>query len=308
MFCTPVLIRLAPHFTAGERLLAPLTRLLGVRGIEQVTQEERRSRHVVVIGYGVAGKLVGRALAACSADYLVLEMNAETVRRARSAGEPVYYADATSAEALAHANVAAARAIVVLINDPQAATRVVDTVRRVAPGVPVIIRTRYQAERSRLNNLGAADVVVEEVEASVEVMSRLLRRLEVPRNVIVSQIRAARDDMQTSDRKITLPRTVLPEHEGLADLKIDSIRITEESRALGCTSIDLDVRRNTRALIVAIRRGDSLLDQPSPDEPFAVGDIVYLVGSNEAIRDAVTLLDDDEGPGALQAARSPSGG
>ena len=33
MFLTPVIIRIAPHVTAGERLLAPLTRLLGVRGI-----------------------------------------------------------------------------------------------------------------------------------------------------------------------------------------------------------------------------------------------------------------------------------
>src|SRR5690606_24372904 len=33
MFITPLLVRWAPHLTAGERLLAPLARLLGARAI-----------------------------------------------------------------------------------------------------------------------------------------------------------------------------------------------------------------------------------------------------------------------------------
>ena len=41
--------------------------------------------------------------------YVALELNAETVRDAREAGEPVYYADATSVEALQHARVQHAR-------------------------------------------------------------------------------------------------------------------------------------------------------------------------------------------------------
>jgi CPA2 family monovalent cation:H+ antiporter-2 len=291
MVLAPILIRLAPHIGAGERLLTPLTRLLGVRGVEQIEQGERLSEHVVIVGYGIAGRLVSRALALCSLPYTVLEMNAETVRRARDAGEPVFYADATSAEALSHANVSCARLVTVLINDPQAAIRVVHTVRRVAPQVPIVIRTRYFSERERFMELGVADVVAEEVEASIEVLSRLLRRLEVAGNVIAARIRDAREQMQTSARKITLPRGVLSEHEALADLKIESVLMTEKSFALGRSSIELDVRRKTQALIVAIRRGEKLLEQPDPEERFSTGDVVYLVGSSEAIRKAIELLD-----------------
>ena len=35
MFLTPLLVRVAPHITAGERLLAPLERLIGVRSIDE---------------------------------------------------------------------------------------------------------------------------------------------------------------------------------------------------------------------------------------------------------------------------------
>lgn len=195
MFVTTMLIRLAPHITAGERLLTPLTRVLGVRGIDELDHQEQLKNHVIVIGYGIAGKLVGRALNSCAVPHLVLELNAETVRRARETQEPVYYADATSVEALEHAHIYEARMVVVLINDPQAAVRVVDTIRRVAPKIPVIVRIHYYAERSNLMALGAADVVIEEVEAGITVLDRVLQRLEISDEAKQSFINNARRDM-----------------------------------------------------------------------------------------------------------------
>ncbi|MBW1806669.1 MAG: cation:proton antiporter [Deltaproteobacteria bacterium] len=291
MFLTPVIIRIAPHITAGERLLAPLTRLLGVRGIDQESLSEPIEGHVVVIGYGIAGKLVTRALATCGIPQLVLELNADTVRVARAANEPVYYADATSPEALGHARVTAARSVVILINDPEAAVRVVDTVHRVAPKVPVFIRTRYLADRTKLIDLGAADVVAEEVEASVEVIARILRHLEVPRNLIDTQIHEARKDTQASERVVAVPRSALPEHKALADLKIESLAVTKHSYAAGRTSLDLGVRQKTQALIVALRRDGILIDHLDPKDPFQIDDVIYLVGSIGAIREAIALLE-----------------
>jgi monovalent cation:H+ antiporter-2, CPA2 family len=300
MFFAPLLIRAAPHLTAGERMLAPLTRVFGVRRMMQPPRVEPLTDHVVVIGYGIAGQLVSQSLNLCSIPYTALELNAETVRRARATGEPVHYADATSPESLHRANVPAARLVVVLINDPKAATRVVASVHRVAPNIPVVIRTRYYTDRARLMAVGATEVISEEVEASIEVLTRLLRRLEVPRNVIEARIREAREQMQTSERKITVPRSILREHRALGDLKIESMLITAHSFALGRSSLELDVRRKTGALVVAIRRGDNLLEQPDPDEHFSVGDVVYFVGSNQANRAVIKLLDAGE-------VRQPSG-
>ncbi len=148
MFATPVLMRLAPHFTAGERLLAPLERLIGARGIDEAeAQTASLENHVVLVGYGVAGRLAARALAQSEVPFIVLELNADSVRRGRAEGVPIFYADATSIEALGHAHLTTARALLLLMNDPQAAERVVDTVRRVAPGVPVVMRTRYLVDQ-----------------------------------------------------------------------------------------------------------------------------------------------------------------
>ncbi len=292
MFLTPVLVRVAPHVTAGQRLLAPLERLIGVRSIDEADtgDENALAGHVVIVGYGVAGRLVARALEACNVKYVVLELNAETVRAARTAGEPVYYGDATSEEALGHAHLEKSRALLLLMNDPQAAQRVVDTAKRVAPEVPVLMRARYLLEKSYLLQMGATDVVAEEVEGGVEILARLLRWLEVPRNVIDDRVDEARANTQTTGRTHKVPRRALGEHGDLAELKIESAQVTGSSAAVGRSASALGVRGRTGALIVAVRRGDKLLEQMDPNEPFVVDDIVYLAGSVGSVQKAVDLL------------------
>jgi CPA2 family monovalent cation:H+ antiporter-2 len=205
MFLTPALVGIAPHLTAGERLLTPLSRLLGARSIDEAEAEsgERRQAikdHVIIVGYGVAGRLVAQALRRAELPYVVLELNAEVVREARAGGAPVYYADATSPEALGHAHLGEAKALVLLMNDPRAAQRVTNAARRIAPSLPILTRARYLGERDYLLQIGASDVVADEVEGGVEMLARLLRRLAVSRPVFMSCLREAREAIPTSAR------------------------------------------------------------------------------------------------------------
>lgn len=292
MFVTPLLVRGAPHVRAGERLLAPLARLLGARSIAEASVETHHiTGHVLIVGYGLGGRLLARALNASGVPHVVLELNEATVRAARKAGEPVFYADATSPEALTHAHVERARAAVVLVNDPPASERIVDALRRAAPDVPVLLRARFHSDRERLLAIGTTDVVSEELEAGIEMLARVLRRLEVPRNAIDGLIREARAATQPSDRRVTIPRRVLPEIGSLGDLKIECVLLRQQSLGVGRTLADLRVRTITGALIVAIRRAGILLDHPEPNDPLLDGDVVYLAGTEEAVRAAMDLLD-----------------
>lgn len=301
MFLTPLLVMAAPHLTAGERLLAPLEKVFGVRTLEEAEQEKEFQDHVVLVGHGVAGRLVTQSLAACDLPYVVLEVNAEVVRRGRAAGESIFYADATSEEALGHVRLAEARALVLLMNDPAASQRVVDTAARVAPQVPIFTRTRYLSERAQLISMGANDVVAEEVEGGVEIVSRLLRKLDMPRNVIDEQIAAVRTGIQRSERKATVPRRTLEEEPGLSELKIESVLIKPDSPAVRCSPVALGLRRKTKALVVALRRGVELVEPYDPEAPFEPGDIAYLVGSGKAVRLAIAVLDPPTAPAGATA-------
>ncbi len=295
MFLTPLLVRVAPHITAGERLLAPLERLIGVRAIDEADETPAGARalndHVIVVGFGLAGRLVGRTLRDAGVPFVVLELNPDTVRKSRETSLPVFYGDAASEEALRHAHVARARMIVLLMNDPQAARRVVDTVQRVAPGVPVVMRTRYLSERDGLVALGARDVVAEEVEGAIEIVSRVMRAVEVPRNEIDLQIRKLRTETQTSERKQTVPRSRIGQVRGLDEMKIECARVHERSAVVGESPVSLRLRTVTGALVVGMRRGDRLLEDPDPTQTFEAGDVVYFVGTGDSLGRAVRLFD-----------------
>jgi CPA2 family monovalent cation:H+ antiporter-2 len=152
------------------------------------------------------------------------------------------------------------------------------------------MRAHYLLEKQPLLDMGATDVVAEEVEGGVEILARLLRWLDMPRNVIDERIGESRANTQTTERTQTVPRRKLGEHEGLADLKIESALVTEASAAIGRSAVELGVRQKTGALIIAVRRAGKLLEQPDPRAPFEVGDIVYLAGATGGVQDAVDLL------------------
>jgi CPA2 family monovalent cation:H+ antiporter-2 len=295
MFLTPLLVRAAPHVTAGMRLLAPLERLIGVRSIDEADEAGGEGQtldgHIVIVGFGLAGRSVARALVDCGVPFVVLELNADGVRKGKAMGLPVYYADATSEEALSHAHLDKASLLVLLMNDPQAAMRVVSTAKRVAPSVPVLMRTRYLLERASLVALGAKDVVAEEVEGAVEVIARVLRHAEIPRNLIDARIREVRSETQASDRKLTLPRARLGELRGLDELTIETVLLREGSAAIGATEMSLQLRSATGALVVGVRRGDTLLAPFGADQAFELDDVVYLVGTSEAIHRASAAFD-----------------
>jgi len=291
MFLTPLLLRVAPHVKAGERLLAPLERLIGVRAIDEEDDGPAKLQgHVVIVGFGLAGRFAARTLRACGIPLVVLELNVDNVRAGRDEGLPVFYGDATSEEALRHAHIGSARLVVLLMNDPQAAERVVDTVKRVAPEASVLMRTRYLLERDRLLQLGARDVVAEEVEGAIEILSRMLRSIETPRNLIDERIRAVRAETQTSERKQTVPRRRLPDIRGLDELKIESMLVRTGSKVVGASTASLRLRTETGALVVGVRRGPRLLEKPDPTIAFEPGDVVYCVGSNDALERAVRLF------------------
>jgi CPA2 family monovalent cation:H+ antiporter-2 len=176
MLVTPIALRATPHLAAGARRLRALERRLVGHTPEDVPDDPPLRNHVVIVGYGVAGQMLAASLRGQGVPYTVVELNAETVRRARAHGERIVYGDIASYETLVHIGAHNAAALVLLINDPHAAERAVQSARREAPTTPIFVRTPFRANVERLRALGATEVVAGEVEAG-EAMVRKVRAL-----------------------------------------------------------------------------------------------------------------------------------
>ena len=291
MFLTPLLVYKAPHFTAGERALDPLAKLLRARSSQELEEKTvGHSDHVVVIGFGLAGQFLTTSLRELKIEVVVLEMNSDNVRTGKERGDPVYYADATSEEALGHAHVESCRAIVIMINDHQATERVLATIQRLGVEIPVFIRTQFMRGSKELTEGGKNEVVASEVEGGLEVLSRVLRRLEIPRNLIMREVERARRKTMNSDRRFTSEPLPLHAHKELMQLKVEVLVVMPESPALGKTTREMDLADKTGVLAVAIGRGEKLLVHRLAEIPFEVQDIIYCIGRESDLMEAASLL------------------
>jgi CPA2 family monovalent cation:H+ antiporter-2 len=242
----------------------------------------RLSDHVVVLGFGIGGQLVSRALTELGVRYLVLELNGSAVRAGREKGEPIFFGDATSHDALSGAGVQRARAVVLVLSDPDASTLAVQAARSLSPDVPIIVRARYRKETDRLTSIGATIAVAEEFEASLEVLTQLLSRMQVPDDAIDVLLERFRRPAAGSRQK-GAARWLDELSADLGDLPITRHEAGNASWATGRTLAELDLRAQTGTLIIAIRRGDQSLPSPPPDTRILPGDLLYLMGATPDI-------------------------
>jgi CPA2 family monovalent cation:H+ antiporter-2 len=177
MLITPLAIAMGPHIAAGMGKFLVMTRVLGVRTAAEVPKGLREmSAHVIIAGYGLAGQSLAHSLEDISIPYVIVDLNADNVRRATESVMPAYFGDVTSSEVLEHLGVARASELVIVINDPVATERAIRAARRVAPDLYILARTQYALDIKGLIDTGASEVVAAELEVSAEVTARLLSR------------------------------------------------------------------------------------------------------------------------------------
>jgi CPA2 family monovalent cation:H+ antiporter-2 len=205
-------------------------------------------------------------------------LNGSAVRTGREKGEPIFFGDATSPDALAAAGVERARAVILVLSDPDATMLAVRTARTLAPEVPILVRVRYRKEADRLAGLGATIAVAEEFEASLEVLTQLLARLQVPDDAVDMLLERFRRP-SSGMRPLSAVRRLDELSADLGELPIAKHEVPERAWAVGRSLTDIDLRAQTGALIIAIRRGDQNVPSPAPDTRIEPRDLLYLMGS-----------------------------
>ena len=295
MLVTPFLLQGGPAVLDGLERLVPLDRLLpGLRAPAIASAEQPLTDHVIVAGYGLNGRNLAAALRSIQAPYLIVELNAQTVRQARSRGEPAFYGDATREEILRALGVERARMLVAAISDPAATRRMVRVARSLNPRIHIIARTRYVTEVPELSRLGADVVIPEEFETSIEIFARVLAHYNVPRSDIaglVDQIRSSHyEALRSSD---AAGRLALGAVAGIPQMAVERMRLPASSPLVGKTLAATGLRTQTGALVLSVGREAAEIATPDPDFRFAAGDVLVVVGQPHQLRAAARLVAGD---------------
>ncbi|MCP4686196.1 MAG: hypothetical protein GY867_12225 [bacterium] len=188
MFITPFLMSYGPRLAAGLGRFHHLSRLLEIHTAQEAPDAVCKTcDHVIVAGYGFAGRELSHTLDQHNVPYVVVDLNIENVRRASKETGNAVYGDITSEEVLRHLGIQNARELVLLVNDPTAAEHAVRIARSLAPDLFILARTHYLLDIKRLLSVGADEVIPAEREAAVQVATQLLKRHSVDAPLISAQ-------------------------------------------------------------------------------------------------------------------------
>lgn len=143
----------------GARKLAPegMTPVNAIKGITD---------HAIICGYGPVGRALNEALRRSGVDTLVMELNSDTVRKLKSEGQPVLFADATHSEALDLAGIGRARLVAFTFPSVAATCIAVPLVRERNSGIFIFGRAKFHPEVVQLRELGV-QVIHDERESAV---------------------------------------------------------------------------------------------------------------------------------------------
>lgn len=293
MLLTPFIIifseRIANRFIGVSKKIGFDPTLVSDKSISEIG-ENNLENHLVIIGYGVNGSNLAKAAAASNIPYVVIEMNAETVRHQKAKGLPVIFGDASQDHILEAVHLSEARAAVIAISDNQATKTIIKNIRSYSESLYLVVRTRYVKETSELIALGADEVIPEEFETSVQIFTQVLQNFLVPEDDIdqlVDKVRA--DNYQLFKGELKLPRTYRPMK--IADFNISCLRInSDSSEFLGKPLKELNLRAEYGINILAIKRKEEMLDSIRPEEILKQGDIVYVQGNQNMIEQFHNLI------------------
>jgi voltage-gated potassium channel len=233
------------------------------RGVASGAWAERKRRrvieklegHYIICGYGRVGRQVGREFRDGGVPFVVLDFNPDAIEAAREAGVPYIEGNGTDDEDLAAAGLDRAQGLVASSDSDADNLYITLSARSAHPDLLIVSRAS-DADAAKKLRVAGADRVVQPYSSAGTEMAKL---------VLKPQVAAFLDAVSAT---------------GGTDLRFEEIEVRQASGQTGRTIKDLHVRRETGALIIALRKRDGSFDTtPSPEVVLEEGDVMICVGT-----------------------------
>jgi voltage-gated potassium channel len=237
------------------------------RGVIGGMWAERRRRrtlqglrdHYIICGYGRVGRRVAEEFREANASFVVLDFSPQAKEAAAEDGVLFIEGDGTSDEDLQEAHLERARGLVAASDDDADNLYITLSARAANPNLLIVARASNEDAGKKLQ-LAGADRVVQPYTAAGRVMANL---------VLKPQVTAFIDVVTTAAG---------------GDLRFEEIEVTDACGQAGKSIREADIRRETGALVVALRKQDGTFDTtPDPEARLEAGDVLIAAGTDEEL-------------------------
>lgn len=246
--------------------------------------------HVLILGYARVGQTIARFLKPEAIPYIAIERNPLLVQEAQNAGEPVLFGHAAQNAILKSARIEQARLVIVTMSEFEQNQQVIDAIKRVAPGVSIIVRATDDLHLEDFKKMGVAEVVPEALEASLMLISHVLHMSGVPMRRILRRVSQERENRYEFLHGFFTDGSVEQNSETSERLEyLHAIALPESAYAVDKQIAQLNLQKQ-RVVITALRRDGQEIESPSDDMQLQANDILLLKGKPRRVERAEQFL------------------
>lgn len=176
-------------------LLARLGRVIArrVEPTPDLAEEEREEARTIIVGGGRVGRMVADMMTVHDQPYIMLDSNPDLIDQAKRDGYRATFGDATRGQALSRLGLANAPAIVLTMDEPVLAQRLVGKLRVNHPDLLIVARARDTDHAAALYRAGASHAVPETLESSLQLSEAALVNIGVAMGPVIASIHEKRD-------------------------------------------------------------------------------------------------------------------
>lgn len=245
--------------------------------------------HIVLIGKDIRTHNLAIMARSSGIAYISVVFDPGDVQKRQKDNEQILYGDANSEAVLHKAYVHTANSVIISIGNIVTAMGVIEKVRKMNPKAYIIVRAASMEHIEDLYNQGADEVLPEEFETAVVLFERLLNKNKVAQDEVAKRISKIREDHYGVFRNKDAEKrvTVLDE---ISQIEVKAIKVCHNAYVIGHSLSELKLRTNFGVTLVAMKRGDSVIEHPDSDIRFEPNDVAYLLGKPRRLEAAFKLL------------------
>lgn len=189
--------------TAIGLTITPLLARLGamiarrVDGVAAVGgTEESDDVRTIIVGGGRVGRLVADMMQTHGKPYVMIDSNPDLIADAKRDGYRAIFGDAARGDTLARLGVEVAPAVVLTMDEPVLAQRLVTKLRQTYPDLLIVARARDTDHAAAMYRAGASHAVPETLESSLQLSEAVLVDIGVAMGPVIASIHAKRDEFR----------------------------------------------------------------------------------------------------------------
>ncbi|BAT72373.1 TrkA domain-containing protein [Thermosulfidibacter takaii ABI70S6] len=226
---------------------------------------EKLKDHVIVCGFGRVGEKICEELEKANTPFVVIDDDPKRIEVAEAKGYLFVYQDTTESEALKRANIERAKALIAALGDDADNLFLTITAKELNPKIIVVARVNSPQNQRKLEKAGADKVVAPHVIGALRMAQAAIKP------VVADFV-----ELATTGRDL--------------QFLLEEVKIPENSPVCGKSIIELELRKRTGAIIIAMVKKGKLIKSPEPTEKLEAGDLLITLGSREDIEKLEKLI------------------